>query len=72
VVQEKLGPLLMFEDRRPLTRARFGEQVREAATKAGLDCFPFSSHSFCIGAATTAASRGINDATIKMAGKMEE
>jgi len=34
------GPFFVFEDRRPLTRARFVERVREAATKAGLDCSP--------------------------------
>ena len=45
------------------------ERVRAALTSAGVDGAPFSGHSFCSGAARTAASRGINDATIKMLGR---
>jgi len=56
----------VFEDRKSLMRARCVERVREAATKAGLDCSSFLGHSFHMGAATTVASRGINDATINM------
>ena len=48
---------------------RLVERVRAALTTAGVDGDPFSGHSFRSGAATTAASRGINDATIKMLGR---
>ena len=60
------GPLFIFQDRKPLTRERLVEWVRAALTSAGVDGAPFLGHNFCSGAATTAASRGINDATIKM------
>ena len=63
------GPLFIFQDRKPLTRARLVERVRAALMSAGVDGAPFSGHSFRSGAATTAASRGINDATIKMLGR---
>ena len=59
------GPL----DGRLLTRSRFVEQVRWALTTAGVDSTPYSGHSFRSGAATTAASQGIGDATIKMLGR---
>lgn len=38
-------------------------------TQAGVDPSPFSGHSFRVGAATTAARVGIQDATIKMLGR---
>ena len=45
------------------------ERVRAALTSVGVDGAPFSGHSFRSGAATAAASQGINDATIKMLGR---
>ena len=63
------GPLFKFADGKPLTRARFVAKVREALTQAGVDCTPYSGHSFRIGAATTAASQGIEETTIKMLGR---
>jgi len=53
----------------PLTRQRFVARVREALTLAGIDCSPYSGHSFRSGAATTASKCGISDATIKMLGR---
>ena len=63
------GPLFIFQDRKTLTKARLVEQVRAVLTSTGVDGAPFSGHSFRSGAATTAASRGINDVTIKMLGR---
>lgn len=63
------GPFFRFQDGRPLTRARFVTKVKEALTVAGIDCTPYSGHSFRSGAATTAANQGISDATIKMLGR---
>ena len=63
------GPLFIFQDRKPLTRATLVEQVQAALTSAGVNGAPFLGHSFCSGAARTAASRGINDATIKIFGR---
>jgi hypothetical protein len=43
--------------------------MKEALISAGVDCSPYSGHSFRSGAATTAAKQGISDATIKMLGR---
>ena len=48
------GQLFMFKDGRPLTRARFAQAVRQALSEAGIDQSKYCSHSFRIGAATTA------------------
>lgn len=63
------GPFFRFEDGAPLTRMKFVDKVKEALSQAGVDCTAYSGHSFRIGAATTAAKRGISDATIKMLGR---
>ena len=63
------GPLFRFQDGKPLTRVRLVAKVREALAAAGVDHTPYSGHSFRSGAATTAAKRGIGDATIKMLGR---
>lgn len=68
-----LGPLLRFQDGRPLTRSRLVTQVRTALSQANIpvDKSKFSGHSFRIGAATTAAERGMEDSLIKMLGRWE-
>ena len=63
------GPFFRFENGTPLTRMKFVDKVKEALSLAGVDCTAYSGHSFRIGAATTAAKRGISDATIKMLGR---
>ena len=63
------GPFFKFRDGKPLTRARLVTEVKQALTAAGVDCRPYSGHSFRSGAATTAAQQGIGDATIKMMGR---
>ena len=45
------------------------DKVRDALEKAGVDQSKYCSHSFRIGAATTAAERGIEDAVIKTLGR---
>ena len=65
------GPLFQFSDGRMLTRQRFVEAVREALKKAGVDQSKYCGHSFRIGAATTAASRGLEDSIIKTLGRWE-
>ena len=59
------GPLFLFEDGRFLTRVRFVEAVRSALLSAGVDHQKYCGHSFRIGAATTAAARGVEDSVIK-------
>ena len=66
---ERAGPLFLFEDGRFLTRQRFVKEVREALRKAGVDCTKYCGHSFRIGAATTAASRGMEDSLIMTLGR---
>ena len=66
------GPFFRFTDGRPLTRSRFVDRVREALADAGVDAGSYCRHSFRIGAATTAAARGIEDSIIKTFGEMGE
>ena len=65
------GPLFQYRDGRLLTRARFSEAVRTALNKAGVDCAKYNTHSFRIGAATTAAAKGFEDSVIKTLGRWE-
>ena len=63
------GPLFQFKDRTPLTKDRFIHHVRAALSSAGYNPSLYAGHSFRIGAATTAAERGIEDSTIKALGR---
>ena len=65
------GPLFQFSDGRVLTRKRFVDFVRAGLKKADIDDRNYSGHSFRIGAATTAAKKGIEDAIIKTLGRWE-
>ncbi|KAL5493644.1 hypothetical protein EMCRGX_G014852 [Ephydatia muelleri] len=53
----------------PITKSKFVAKVREAMKAAGYPEDQFASHSFHIGAATTAAIAGIEDSTIQMLGR---
>ena len=59
------GTLLKFADGRPLTRNQFVAQVRDALVAAGINEGSYSGHSFRIGAATTAAAKGVEESVIK-------
>ena len=65
------GPFFTFADGRPLTRERFVAAVQAALAAAGYDCSKYVGHSFRIGAATTAAQRGVQDSLIKTLGRWE-
>ena len=67
----KEGPLFQFHDGRHLTRQRLVDHVRSALQIAGIDPSKYNGHSFRIGAATTAASKGIEDCMIKTLGRWE-
>ena len=54
------GPLFTFGDGRPLTRQQLFTSVQAILNGAGFSGF-YSAHSFRIGAATTAAARGVPD-----------
>jgi hypothetical protein len=63
------GPLFMFRDGRFLTRQRLVGEMRQVLQKAGVDQSKYCGHSFRIGAATTAAARGVEDSVIKTLGR---
>ena len=63
------GPLFRFVDGRPLTKDRFIHHLRSALTGVGIDSSLYSGHSFRIGAATTAAEKGVEDSTIRALGR---
>ena len=63
------GPLFKYKDGRYLTRQRFVVAVREALERAGLEQAKYCGHSFRIGAATTAAAKGMEDSLIKTLGR---
>ena len=65
------GLLFTFEDGRLLTRQRFVDLVREALQKAGIPREKYCGHSFHIGAATTAAAKGVEDCVIQTLGRWE-
>ncbi len=52
-----------------MTRQRLVSAVREALERAGVEADMYAGHSFRIGAATTAASRGLEDSTIQTLGR---
>ena len=66
-----LGPLFRFKNGKPLTRSSFVAKLRETLEVAGVDCSGYFGHSFRIGAATTAASKGIQDSLIKTMGRWQ-
>lgn len=65
------GPFFLFQDGSPLTRDKLVAALRSALVHAGVDVSLYSGHSFRVGAATTAAHRGLSEATIKMLGRWE-
>lgn len=65
------GPLFLFSNGQPLSRAKLVALVQKALASAGLDVSKYTGHSFRIGAATTALRAGISDAKIKMLGRWE-
>ena len=66
-----VGPFFKFSDGRLLTRERFVKAVRSALDRANINSAQYAGHSFRIGAATTAAQRGIQDSLIKTLGRWE-
>ena len=64
-----LGPFFTFKEGTPLSRELFVARVRSALTVAGIQASQFAGHSFRIGAASTAAARGVEDSLIKTLGR---
>ncbi len=63
------GPLFKCEDGTPLTRQRLVTLLWHTLSQAGFDCTRYSGHSFRIGAATTAAVKGMSDSMIQTLGR---
>ena len=58
-------------DGRPLLRSRFVEVVWDALSRVGINQSKYCGHSFRIGAAMTAAAKGVEDSVIKTLGCWE-
>ena len=65
------GLFFKFSDGRLLSRERFVKAVRSALDRANINSAQYAGHSFRIGAATTAAQRGMQDSLIKTLGRWE-
>ena len=65
------GPLFISHEEKYLPKEMLIHRVRQALADAGIDSSFYSGHSFRIGAATTAATCGLNDSLIKTLGCWE-
>ncbi len=63
------GLLFHFKDSTLLTKPKFTAMFRDLLRQAGIDAPSYAGHSFRIGAATTAASRGVEDSLIQTLGR---
>ena len=62
------GPLFITDQGNPLTRHHFSSALTAILTNIGLPVQNFNTHSFRIGAATSAKQANISDSTIQMLG----
>ena len=65
------GPVFRQRDGRPLVKGEFVRWVQQALQQLGLEERGFTGHSFRVGAATTAAAKGMEDSVIKAMGRWE-
>ena len=63
------GQLFHFEDHTPLTKSKFTSEFRRLLNQAGIDSTSYAGHSFRVGAASTAASAGVEDSLIQTLGR---
>ena len=63
------GPVFHFQNGTPLTRQNLNILIQELAGRSGIPPERYSSHSFRIGAASTAAAAGIPDWKIQALGR---
>ena len=63
------GPLFVFSDNKWLTRESFSTALNKALEELQMDPSQFNTHSFRIGAATSAKQAGISDAHLKALGR---
>ena len=62
------GPLFHWDNHKPLSKSKFVGHVHQALLAANIPAHLYTGHSFCISAATTAASTAIEDSTIQTLG----
>ena len=60
------GPLFLKKDRTAITWEWLISRLRDGLSACGIDSKAYAGHSFRIGAATTAAEKGIEDSTIML------
>ena len=65
------GPLFLSDDRKPLTRVAFCSEVSSLLEELGLTALHYNTHSFRIGAATSAKDAGISDVYVKKLGRWQ-
>ena len=65
----KVQPLFSFTDNAPITRSFFNSQLQLYLTFAGLNLKNYKSHSFRIGAATTAWAERFSEEQIQQMGR---
>ena len=65
----RTGPLFILADGTYLTRGRFAAALTDTLSEAGIESKAYNTHSFRIGAATTANDKGISDVNITMLGR---
>ena len=63
------GLLFHFSDGAPLTKSKFTQKFRQLLIQAGIDSTIYAGHSFRIGAASTAAAKGVEDSLIQTLGR---
>ena len=71
VRDNRLGPLFILQDGRMLTRQTFGNLLDNVLDQLHLPSGEFNTHSFRIGAATSAKEAGISDSQIMMLGRWQ-
>lgn len=65
------GPVFVFKDGKGLSQDHFIGAVKETLQAAGIDASKYASHSFRVGAASTAARNAVQDSLIKTMGRWE-
>ena len=65
------GPLFCHFDKSPLSRCQVQAVLRKALANLGHDSSNYSTHSFRIGGATTAAQNNISERTLKVIGRWQ-
>lgn len=66
---DKPGPLFILPDNKSLTRTMFRAALNKAFKELKMDPVSFNTHSFRIGAATSAKQAGISDSHLKALGR---